>query len=153
MSTRFFRASIGTVIYNNDGRVAFFERLQHPEGIWQFQQGGIDLGETLEQALWREVQEEVGLTRDDIEMVTERPDWTLYEDPPAVTDSSLARMGQVHHWYFLKLKSDVNIDLEKATDKEFKNWKWITFDEAIALTNPNKQHVYRALEEFFVNLK
>lgn len=132
------------------GHVAFFERLQHPEGIWQFQQGGIDLGETPEQTLWRELQEEVGLSRTDIKLITERPDWTLYQDSPASTDTSIARIGQVHHWYFLKLKAEVVIDLNNATDGEFKNWKWITFDEAISLTNPNKQHVYRALQEFYL---
>lgn len=150
MSTRFFRAGIGTVIYNADGQIAFFERLQHPEGVWQFQQGGIDLGENLETALWREVQEEIGLQRDNFEMITERPDWTLYEDVDATVDSTHPRLGQVHHWYFLKLKPEVTIDLKNATDNEFKNWKWVTFEEAIAYTVPYKQHVYKTLHEFFI---
>ena len=44
IDTRFFRAGVGTVIYNSKGQVAWFERAQNPVGVWQFQQGGIDLG-------------------------------------------------------------------------------------------------------------
>ena len=150
MVNRFFRASIGTVVYNDNNDVAFFERLQHPEGIWQFQQGGIDIGEHFEEALWREVQEEIGLLKENFDVITEREGWTLYEDAPALHDKTIVRLGQVHHWYFLKLKSDIEIDLSKATDNEFKNWKWVTFDEAVSLTNPNKQHVYKMLQEFFL---
>ena len=150
MVNRFFRAGIGTVVYNANGEVGFFERQQHPEGVWQFQQGGIDLGEQLDAALWREVQEEMGLIKTDIELVTERPGWTLYEDVDATTNGDAPKIGQVHHWYFLKLKAEVTIDLTKATDNEFRNWKWISFESAVAATHPNKRHVYQALHEFYV---
>ena len=150
MGTRFFRAGIGTVVYNESGQVAFFERRQHPEGIWQFQQGGIDLDEKLPDALWREVKEEMGLSPQDIELVTERPGWTLYEDVDPAVNTDKPKIGQVHHWYFLKLKPNATIDLNNATDDEFKNWRWTNFEEAIAVTIPRKQHVYQALHEFFL---
>ena len=91
----------------------------------------------------------MGLLKEDFSQITEREGWTLYEDTPALTDKTIVRLGQVHHWYFLQLRPEVKIDLTKATDNEFKDWKWVTFDEAIELTNPDKQHVYRALKVFY----
>ncbi len=150
MPTRFFRAGVGTVIYNEDGNVAFFRRKQHPPGIWQFQQGGIDDGETPEQTLWRELLEEVGLTKESIATTHELESWLIYQELDG-GDPTNRRIGQAHRWYFLKLKPSVVIDLTLATDQEFDEWKWVTFPEAIAATGSHKQAVYRTLYEFFVS--
>ena len=69
ITNRYFRAGVGTVIYREDGQLAWFKRAKYPIGIWQFQQGGIDLGETIETTLWRELREEVGLTAEDIAQI------------------------------------------------------------------------------------
>ena len=149
MSTRYFRAGIGTVIFNEKFEVAFFEREKFPEGIWQFQQGGIDLGETPDETLWRELMEEVGLSKEEVELVYEIPHWISYEDLNASTDVTVQRLGQTHKWFFLKLKSETTIDLEKSTDKEFRNWRFVTFEEAIEATALHKKHVYQTLYEYF----
>jgi len=149
IDTRFFRAGVGTVIYNAAGEVAYFERTQNPVGMWQFQQGGIDLGEQPTDTLWRELVEEVGLTKDDFNDVHEYPHWTVYQPDNAPTDSTKSRMGHVHRWYFLKLKGEVTIDLDKATMVEASAYKWITWEAALAGTEPCKQHVYQALGEYF----
>ena len=80
IDTRFFRAGVGTVIYNSAGEVAIFERAQNPIGAWQFQQGGIDLGEDFTTTLWRELSEEIGLKEIDFHTMNEYPNWTLYQD-------------------------------------------------------------------------
>jgi len=80
MGTRFFRSGVGTVIFNSKNEVALFQRTHYPVGIWQFQQGGIDLDETFEDTLWRELKEEAGLTKDDFDFVAEMPNWTLYAE-------------------------------------------------------------------------
>lgn len=151
MSTRYFRAGIGTVIYNSENQVAFFRRSQNPVGIWQFQQGGIDHNETPDMALWRELIEEVGLGDKDVTLTYTAPDWISYEDLLASADASIVRLGQTHQWYFLKLHDDSIIDLAKATDDEFDEWKWVTFEEAIEATTPHKQHVYQELHAYFLN--
>lgn len=154
IDTRFFRAGVGTVIYNQKGEVALFERAKFPVGVWQFQQGGIDLDEAVETALWRELKEEIGLSKDEINKVTEMPGWTVYQDMNSDTDSSTHRLGQVHHWYFLELKPDCQIDLKNATDQEASQFRWVYFAEAIAVTNDRKKHVYQQLETYFLeNIK
>lgn len=150
MSTRYFRAGIGTIIYNDAHKLAFFKRAKHPVGIWQFQQGGIDHGELPETALWRELMEEVGLSPEQVTKTFTVPHWISYEDLHASTDPSIERIGQSHQWYFLKLSPGSDIDLTRATDNEFDDWKWVTFEEAIETTAPHKQHVYQTLQKYFV---
>lgn len=148
--TRFFRAGVGTVIYNQAGEVALFERAKFPVGVWQFQQGGIDLGEAVESTLWRELLEEVGLTENEISKVTKMPGWTIYQDLNSDTDSTIARIGQAHHWFFLELKLGCEINLNNATDQEASQFKWVTFAEAITVTDERKKHVYQQLETYFL---
>lgn len=149
MPTRYFRAGIGTVIINNQQKVAFFERKKEPAGIWQFQQGGIDVGETPEDTLWRELLEEVGLTKNEVDVIGKLPEWYTYVDLDAATDASIVRYGQAHQWFFLKLRESVSIDLRRALDDEFKDWRWVTFEEAIERTSTHKQHVYKRLYQFY----
>jgi putative (di)nucleoside polyphosphate hydrolase len=149
MSTRYFRAGVGTVIYNTKGEIAIFKRSMFPIGIWQFQQGGIDLGEVPEVTLWRELKEEVGLEKDDILTTTPVPGWHAYQDIGASTDPTIPRIGQVHTWFFVQLKPEVSIDLTRATDKEFSEWKFTSFEEAIATTSDHKKHIYEMLHTYF----
>jgi len=149
IDTRFFRAGVGTVIYRPDGLVAWFERAQHPVGVWQFQQGGIDIGEHTETTLWRELAEEVGLTSHDFDTVTAYPRWTVYQYDYTESDSGKSRLGQAHRWFFLQLRSDATIDLSKATEQEASAVRFVTFDTAIEETSSFKKHVYTELKDYF----
>jgi len=135
--------------YNTEGKVAWFERAHRPVGVWQFQQGGIDLGEDTQMTLWRELHEEVGLTKDDIAVVDEYPHWTVYQYDHTVDDVNPSRLGQAHRWYFLKLKANVTIDLNKATEAEAAAVRFLTFDEVLAETGDFKRHVYQELQQYF----
>jgi putative (di)nucleoside polyphosphate hydrolase len=150
MPTRFFRAGVGTVIYNSDGQIAIFKRAQPPIGIWELQQGGIDLNESPKRTLWRELHEEVGIIQDDIEEITQMPGWTVYQRSEPLEDSS-DMLGQAHCWFFLKLKPDRVIDLEKSLEDEAAEFKWTDFEELISITGDHKRHVYRQLCNFFQN--
>lgn len=149
MATRYFRAGVGTVIYNDAGQIAIFKRVQPPVGIWELQQGGIDAGEVPEETLWRELHEEVGIIKDDIEHITSVPGWTIYQRAEGITDVSLNILGQAHQWYFLKLKTGHSINLENALEDEASEFRWTSFDELIGLTGEHKKHVYQSLNDFF----
>lgn len=152
MENRYFRAGVGTVIYRHDNSVAYFRRTQRPVGVWQFQQGGVDPGEDTETTLWRELQEETGLTKKQIEKVTEMPGWTVYEDQSieGTKQNEKMRIGQAHHWYFLKLKQGVEIDLNMALLEEFDELRWLSFDEVLEEVSHYKKHVYEALHKYFI---
>lgn len=149
MSTRFFRAGVGTVIYNDAGEVALFKRATPPIGVWELQQGGIDTGEAPEHTLWRELKEEVGLSRDEIVAVTKMQELTAYNRPEALLDHSDRLLGQTHQWFFLKIKPGVDINLQNATDDEVSEFMWTNFEHIISLSEERKKPVYEKLYAFF----
>ena len=68
-----FRANVGIIICNEQGQVFWARRIgQHS---WQFPQGGIDDGESAEQAMYRELYEEVGLKPEQVEIVYTSRNW------------------------------------------------------------------------------
>lgn len=152
---QFFRAGVGSIIYTHAGEIILFQRSDLPD-VWQLQQGGMDAGETPQETLWRELKEETGLTSDDVTLTHEYPDWLYYEYPSAVRGSlrDPNTIGQIHRWYFLALKPGVEIDLTKAVDKEFLDWRTDTFTEVTASDhehNQLKRAVYQKLEHFFTH--
>jgi len=147
---QYFRAGTGAIIYNEDGQILIFSRKDNPE-IWQLQQGGQDIGENVEDTLWRELREETALLESDFTKVDSFPDWTLYTYSDALRkdlkDSNC--LGQAHRWFFLKLKPETKLDLTEAHDDEFIDFKWCTFAELLAITDTLKFDVYTKLAHHF----
>jgi putative (di)nucleoside polyphosphate hydrolase len=125
MAKPHFRAGVVAVVSRSDGRVMAFERADM-SGEWQLPQGGIETGETPVAAAWRELAEETGLGPTQVRLAGEYPEWTVYEWPAAVRNSSrgsAARFGQAHRWFFFDLIDDTT---EPAPDgHEFGRWKWV----------------------------
>ena len=120
MSSAHFRAGVTVVVRRGDGRVLAFERAE-PRGQWQLPQGGIGVGETPEQAAWRELLEETGLGPADVRHTSEHPHWTLQEYPPDVRTDR--RFGQVHRWFFFDVQ---RADVEPVPDgDELVDWRWV----------------------------
>jgi putative (di)nucleoside polyphosphate hydrolase len=156
MDMRYFRAGAGTVLYQPTGQIVIFERSDLP-GVWQLQQGGADSQEDSRTTAWRELKEETGLTATDILTVTEYPDWLAYAYPPALQVNLKNRdcLGQIHRWYFMALKPTTTIDLTRATDKEFRAWRFSTFEELLTLQVPPndiKKSVYVQLAHYFTTV-
>ncbi len=74
-----FRANVGIVICNKMGQVFWARR--YGQHSWQFPQGGIDEGESAEQAMYRELHEEVGLTPKDVTILSVTRNWLRYKLP------------------------------------------------------------------------
>ena len=99
-----FRANVGIVICNGHGQVFWARRInQHS---WQFPQGGIDDGETPEQAMYRELWEEVGLKPEQVEILYTSRHWFRYRLPKRLIRREQRPMcvGQKQKWFLLKLK-------------------------------------------------
>lgn len=142
------------MVYNKDNEILTFQRSDNGN-VWQFPQGGIEVGESPINTLWRELREETGLTEEKIESVAEYQKWTVYTYPPQINNKLGDNMvlGQAHRWFFLRLKSDTAIDLGLATEKEFTNFKWTTFADLIKQNDFMKIDVYRDLSTFFNTLR
>lgn len=149
MPTRFFRAGAASVIYKDAANIGHFKRAVPPVGVWELQQGGIDLGESPEEALWRELKEELGCEVSDFELVHEMPSWTIYQGLDSLEDTTHDRLGQAHKWFFLKLKPGSTIDLSKATHQEVSECAWTTFESIIESAPEYKKAVYQQVYEYF----
>lgn len=109
------------VVERSDGTILAFERTDAP-GSWQLPQGGIEPGEEPIEAVWRELQEETGLTASDVALAGEFADWVHYEWPPEVA-AGRKGFGQIQRWFTFTANDD---DVEPSPDgSEFTNWKWV----------------------------
>jgi putative (di)nucleoside polyphosphate hydrolase len=75
-----FRPNVGIVLSNDLGQVLWARRVGGQDA-WQFPQGGINEDETLEQALYRELHEEVGLSPDSVQILARTRGWLRYRLP------------------------------------------------------------------------
>lgn len=67
-------AAVGGIVVNEQGEMLFIRRSRDPgKGKWGLPGGFVDAGETAEQAITREIHEEVGLTVVSTEFLTTAP--------------------------------------------------------------------------------
>lgn len=141
-----FRAGIGIIILNDEGKVVALER-SRPAGAWQMPQGGIEGDEGLHDTLWRELWEETGLTTEQVQIVRQSPEWLGYELPLEDRKPKTGR-GQVHKWFLLRpVVTELPIDLNVSNDPdpEFIAWRWMVLAELASQVVSFRQPVYRRL--------
>ena len=149
-----FRANVAIVLCNDDRQVFWAGRLGRRG--WQFPQGGIQEGETPLVAMYRELQEEIGLTADDVEVIGRTDDWLTYHLPKRYqrSRSDPLCIGQKQVWYLLKLTGDTeSICFSNGETPEFDRWCWVDFWYPLRKVIFFKRAVYEsALEELSTHL-
>jgi putative (di)nucleoside polyphosphate hydrolase len=144
-----FRANVGIVLMRGDGGV-FLGRQVGGRG-WQFPQGGVLAGERLQQAAYRELHEEIGLLRTDVEFVGQTTRWLRYRLPPKfVRRNSFPKcIGQKQRWFLLRLKqTDAQFDFGRTPEPEFDQYRWVNYWEPVREVIYFKRNVYvKALTE------
>jgi putative (di)nucleoside polyphosphate hydrolase len=145
-----YRLNIGIVLCNDDGRLFWARRVSH-DG-WQFPQGGLQRSETLEQALYRELYEEVGLRPEHVEVLGCTNDWLYYDLPQHMRRAPRRKgfRGQKQKWFLLRFVGEEScIKLDCSGRPEFDEWRWVEFWDPLAQIVEFKRDVYqRALTEF-----
>ena len=98
-----YRPNVAIVIVNGKNQVFWGKRIR--EHSWQFPQGGINPGETPEQAMYRELREEVGLESRHVKILGRTRDWLRYEVPQHWIKREWrgSYRGQKQIWYLLRL--------------------------------------------------
>lgn len=149
-----YRPNVGIVICNSNGQVLWAKR--YGQNSWQFPQGGINDNENAEQAMYRELFEEVGLTRKDVKILYVSKQWLRYKLPKRLLryDCKPVCIGQKQRWYLLQLISDeANINMQSNKSPEFDGWRWVSFWYPVRQVVSFKRDVYRkAMKEFAIFL-
>lgn len=149
IDTEGYRANVGIILVNIDGSLFWAKRIG--ENAWQFPQGGIRESESAEQAAFRELHEEVGVTKDSVELLGSTQDWLRYDIPKHLIrrHQTPCCIGQKQRWFLLRFtgnESDVCLDV---SDKpEFDQWRWVDQLEPPRSVISFKRRVYaEALKE------
>ena len=113
-------------------------------------QGGIDKGETIEQAAFRELREETGIKKASLLMTT--PGWLAYDFPPEYKKKKWR--GQRQKWAVMLFEgSDDEVDIAADDHQEFDDWRWNNLDEVLRLIVPFKKEVYSELVQAVLPLR
>jgi putative (di)nucleoside polyphosphate hydrolase len=144
-----FRANVGIVLMNG-AREVFLGRRSSGRG-WQFPQGGMRVGESLEEAAFRELNEEIGLERADVELLGHTARWVRYRLPARYVRRKQYPLciGQKQRWFLLRLRREpVRFDFRRTDEPEFDEWRWASFWDPVREVIYFKRGVYqRALLE------
>lgn len=142
----YFRAGAGAAIINDRGLVLALERSDVP-GSWQLPQGGLKESESPLQAMLREVWEETGIPKNDLDLLDTYPEPLAYELPAEAWSKKTGR-GQVGYWFLVRFQgADDSIDVRRS--HEFTSWQWIPFAHLLARVVDFRKPVYRRLSERF----
>jgi putative (di)nucleoside polyphosphate hydrolase len=148
-----YRPNVGIVLANPRNEVFWGKRVnQH---AWQFPQGGIQHGETPVQAMYRELEEEIGLQRTHVRVLGRTREWLRYEVPErwsrhareASGDGKEARgayRGQKQIWFLLRMVGrDCDVRLRASGHPEFDAWRWHDYWVPLETVIDFKREVYR----------
>ena len=144
-----YRANVGIILCNTPGQLFWARRIG--ENAWQFPQGGIRQHESAEEALFRELKEEIGLAHHDVNVLGSTQDWLRYELPKGLIrkENKPVCIGQKQRWFMLELVShESRVCLDTAEKPEFDEWKWIEHHRPAREVVDFKRGVYQqALDE------
>ncbi len=115
-------------------------------GVWQFPQGGIDEGEEVKEALFRELEEEIGTK--DVEIIAEYPEWISYDFPDKIAKKMKPYKGQRQRYFLVKLNEGAAIKLD-TKHPEFDEYKFVDVDEVLQYTAHFKKPVYESVIDYF----
>ena len=143
-----FRPNVGIIVANEAGQVLWARRVG--QNAWQFPQGGIKSYESPEEALYRELREEIGLEDHSVQIVGCTKGWLRYRLPKRMLRQNTSSfVGQKQKWFMLKMLSDDGaITFDQSNTPEFDLWQWVSYWYPLGQVVPFKQDVYRrAMQE------
>lgn len=141
-----YRRNVGAMLFNAQGDLFLAQRSDMAESIWQCPQGGIDDGEDPDQAIMRELGEEIGTANAVVLGVY--PEWISYDLPAHLIGKALGGRyrGQTQRWYALRfLGADSDIRLDQHLPAEFDRWQWVRPADVLNFNLGFKKPIYETL--------
>ncbi len=139
-----FRQNIGIILANHAGQVLWAKRVGRD--AWQFPQGGMHEGEGPEDTLFRELQEEIGLKKEEVVILGRTQRWLRYRIPHRmIRKTEPVCIGQKQIWYLLRLDAaESQIRFDMTSKPEFDGWQWVNYWFPLRQVVLFKREVYRA---------
>jgi len=155
-SSGWYRPNVGTVILNSNNLAFFGKRNDISTNSWQFPQGGVDDEINFLKAALREIEEETGITPEEIELISIMPEKIRYNFPQYIIDQTKEKkpelahfIGQEQTWFVFRfLGDDSNINLNANHHPEFAEYKWENIDFAVENCVEFKKEVYQKVVAF-----
>lgn len=147
--SKFYRPNVAAVIVSSEypgKKEIFIAERSDLLGVWQFPQGGIDEGESAEEALFRELKEEIGTNK--VEMVAEYPEWISYDFPSHVAAKMVPYAGQKQRYFLVRLKPSAKIDLD-THHPEFRAYRFSDLDSLFDNIAHFKKPIYEQVIAYF----
>jgi putative (di)nucleoside polyphosphate hydrolase len=140
-----FRPNVGIILASTAGRLLWAKRIGMD--AWQFPQGGLNPGETADQALYRELHEELGLEAADVQVLGSTREWLRYTLPQRYVRRGRVPLciGQKQKWFALRLlATDGAVRFDRGAPPEFDRWRWVDYWHPLKEVVPFKRAVYDA---------
>lgn len=144
-----YRPNVAMIIVSNnypEKKEIFIAQRNDLRDIWQFPQGGIDKGEEVEEALFRELEEEIGTNK--AKIIAEYPEWISYDFPEKIAKKMKPYKGQTQRYFLLKLKKSAEINLD-TKHPEFMEHKFVSVDDLLNHTAHFKKPIYETVINYF----
>jgi len=148
-----YRPNVAAVVLSNEHPEKVLYLLAKKKGVrraWQFPQGGIDGEETPQEALLRELKEEIGTN--DVEIIAQFPEWIRYDFPNS-DKKKINKMypfrGQNQKYFLVKLKKNAVIKLDLDKKPEFEDYVFVDEEELFKKALYMKRRAYRRVIDYF----
>ena len=116
------------------------------KNAWQFPQGGIDKSETPQEALFRELKEEIGT--DEVDIIAEYPEWISYDFPNEIVKKMYPYDGQIQKYFLVRLQEESKININ-TKEPEFDAYKFVEVKDLFDYITYFKRPVYKQVLEYF----
>lgn len=146
-----FRPNVSALILSEEyptKELFFIAKRNDLKNIWQFPQGGIESSESIEEALHREMEEEIGIKNFDV--ISLYDEWLYYKFSKPIVRDNITYIGQKQKFFLIKLKDNGEINLDSITP-EFDDYKFVDYDGLRKEISPFKRDTYYKVLDYFLN--
>ena len=146
-----YRSGVGIMLVNQKGEIFVGKRIDNHSDAWQMPQGGIDAGESEDEAMFRELREETGIIDNSVK-VLQKSQFHYYYNLPYKLQKKFwggKYLGQKQRWYLVEFTDDDSTINVKTEDPEFSHWRWIGRQDIVDVIVPFKRELYEdVIKEF-----